>query len=394
MRKYILFIVFFCTSILYGFSQSNIFEEGYYISLNNDTIRGFIRLDNDYSLVNEAVFKIAVDSKEKIILTPNQTKKFVTKNHRIFERLELTKKHDGNTITYYLFGKVLVKGICSFYSISTSSFDEDKAFVIEKNCNNYILTQNNKVISNNMNDITVKDFKYVGILNMLLGECDSIKNILPRIQFNENSIISIVQKYNRIMSKTNNTSVCKSIETFIPINRTEIKHLLYGATTKFINIESYKLLKAYGFGYSLLYYNPDNSRFFSYSIGLQYTLLQYEITNKLKYASYSATLQKGIIDMPFAFNILILKKTNYSIMYNIGISTYYTSKIKYVEGSDYGVLSYKTSQLSFNNHQFGLALFSGLSFEIKNVYTQIIIKTPKFAEFKIGIYLVSKKSNK
>ena len=159
-------------------AQDGQFVKGFYVTQNFDTIRGYLNQTNDYELIKGVSFKKNENSTELELLKPKSIKKFVFDDGRCFESLQFIKTEQAKTDTTYLFGKIITKGICSLYDISPTRFEDDLTLAVEKNCKAYSLKHENKYFVNDygheVKTLIVEDYRYLGILKVLLGDCDSI----------------------------------------------------------------------------------------------------------------------------------------------------------------------------------------------------------------------------
>lgn len=360
-------------------AQDGNFVKGYYITLNFDTIRGYLNQTNDYELIKGVNFKKNENSSELELLKPKSIKKFVFDDGRSFESLQFSKTDQGKTDTTYLFGKIITKGICSLYDISTTRFEDDLTLAVEKNCKVYSLKHENKYFVNEygheVKTLIVEDYRYLGILKVLLGDCDSIKpSLTNNLKFDLNSIQYIIQKYNRIKNKNTLGEVCKPIETYTPESRKESKQMVYYNFNKILKNKYFTNNYNIGFGYSKLIYNPDKSRFFSVSCGVNFQLFDFNIDYKESYVEYKFSAQKIFIEIPIALNIHLYTKPNLKIYSIIGFIPYLSYLNKLRNGTDY-LEDYQTEIVSkFTpdvKSQLNVTISGGLACIYKKFYTHI-----------------------
>lgn len=389
MKKQILLLAISIFISVKSNAQSSLYEKAFYITLNDDTIHGYIRQDNDYSLINDAVFKNTLESKEQINLLPTSTKKFVIENGRTFERLELTHKKGETLITNYTFGKTLAKGICNFYNISKTRFDEDKAFAIEKDCRVYVLKQENHFYVDEEGHIDydkkVIDYHYLGILKALVSDCDSLKN-LGKVQLDETALLTVVQKYNKCKDIKSYTSVCKPIETFHITNRIQTKHLIYLDLLTLKKEKVVNLKQAIGCGYSYNTFNPDKIRLMSFSCGLQFLYMNYEFNVVYRYYSYNTLAQKAFISIPLTMNIHFYKRQNIMIYTSLGINPNYCRALKITNGYEYWGDQKITimSKFAVNSNAFDISGIGGIGIIYKHAFLHIYYETPSICHLSLG----------
>jgi len=389
-KLFILLILSFSSVALKA--QLNLYEKAFYITLDDDTIHGFIKPDNDYDLTRQAYFKSSTELKQEITLTPSNTKKFVFQNGKTFERLEIVSNKDNVKISNFIFGKTLVKGICSLYNISQSYNYEDIEFAIEKNCRVTRLYKQNYYFEYEPGNIDytkiVCDYRYLGILKAYLNDCDSIKTILDNsIMFNQNSLVYIVNKYNRLQKLSDIGSVCKPIETFNPPIKSDYsKKTLYYTQSLIKNNSRFKTNFSFALGFSVDYFNPDKIRFLSFTYGLQYYYLNYDINIKYKFRSYSVHVKKDFIIIPISLNIQLIKKHNF-IFYGFGgANLSYSNLINVSNDEFYDDENAPRLMTKFEPRSriFEISGMTGFGSIYKHLYCQIYFDSPLFYNFSLG----------
>jgi hypothetical protein len=303
------------------------------------------------------------------------------------------KKKGGDAITTYIFGKILIKGLCCVYNISESKFKEDQKFVIEKDCKTYILQQENHQLelSNGQLDDTrpIIDKRYIGILTVVLGDCDSVKQVLPKLDFSESSFIYIVQKYNRCKNIADYPSICKPIESFKNVSKIITKAIVYYTYVGVIPNKTCNIHTMYELGLCFNSSNPSKSRTFSLTYGLKFTYLKYQITIKYRNPNF-ILIDKEIVSLPVALNINILNTSTFQFFTTIGAIPRYTVRFRNLNentdraiNNDYPAISlFDTDPVQTTN----ISVFAGLGLMYKHVFIQTSFESSIFLKYSFGLY--------
>jgi len=365
---------------------------GFYINDRGDTIKGYIKYVSDYEVVKHAFFKKELHSKQTISLSPSWVKKIVFENGRLFEKLELQKEVNGINMSSYIFGKTLVKGLCSLYDISVSMNDIDIKFVVVKDCKNYVLVEENKFFEMSDGHIDedkiVPDRRYLNTLLVLLKECDTLKPLISNLKFSESSLINVIEKYNKCKGNDSSLYVCSVPLNYKNKSNFKIKNFLYVSPVIFFKNNTFSLIDNKSFGYSLSLYNPDVSYYFSFNVGLQYLYLKYNIHYIYQFLVKDVQVENRYFSLPISFNYNFITRKNLKVFTTLGgkisvpkNSLSYINAIK-VENSS--VLP-DINILSPNLYLLPLSGIFGFGFTYRHLFVQYNFQNRLMSQLSIGI---------
>lgn len=383
-RIFNLYLFLFLSSFTY--SQTNNERNSFYISTQGDTIYGAV-----YKVHNTFFYKKSKDTREKKKLNNDSIKGFKLVGGIGFDKKEITTTKNGKLETINVFAKTIITGPCSLYSIiRPSNEDEDLAFCVEKNCKSYILSQST---SSNIN-IPNSDTRYLTMLQYLLGDCDSVKKLIPDVLFEEISLAWIIRAYNNCIAIKNKTDnfMCKPDEKIdINLKPKEIPLEQFNKRSFFVTQASllsdksveddsttYKDFKALGFGFNYFSLKPKVCRIFSFSLGLRCMYFKYSINTNNYYGLLKMPIQKFVVDMPITINVHVIHKTNFTIYVSEGLEFSY-SKILKISNSD--IYYHKghfelTSKLSpENKNHYKVIYTTGIGCVYKTFFLQVSLIT-------------------
>ena len=197
----ILTIVISCVTLFFFtnklFSQSKVYEKGYMITLENDTIQGFIKEDKRDVLAYQFLFKKTIDGRAKTI-SPSEAIGFYFEPSFYFNRI-LIKTGRGKE--EYQFIRKLMDGYTNLYQIVNGI--ELEYVLIKENGEQLHIAQNDVVDGGSYK----VDTKYFGALKHFLKDCEEIMKI-KSIRYNEKSIANLVAQYNNCKAPN---SISKSL---------------------------------------------------------------------------------------------------------------------------------------------------------------------------------------
>ncbi len=153
------------------------YYEGYLIKNDGDTVRGFIRFENQIEAQNECVFKIN-SSDQSVIYEPSDLKGYGLNNGATY----FSKRITVNNITIRTFFlKQGLSGTISFYQYHLPKFS--RYFV-------------QKIGSENLLELKEERKLYIGILTFLMDDCDIDKANLNAVSFDPKEIKELINSYN------------------------------------------------------------------------------------------------------------------------------------------------------------------------------------------------------
>lgn len=176
-------VIFICGLYLFtfpAFSQTN-FLPGYYITLNHDTVRGYIdyRLENRNH--NECFFKDGM-SEEAVKLSPNQIDGFVVNDIDYYER-RTHKTRRGEEL--YGFFKVIIRGEVSLLLYRSEYYAVDKTGRMYDLSEKFVDSGGGKR----------KDYYRLGVIKALTRDCEELSNQLNKRYRTNDQLPDILQEY-------------------------------------------------------------------------------------------------------------------------------------------------------------------------------------------------------
>lgn len=369
--KPVLFLILFVLIAICSFAQKE--SNSYYVNLKGDTIYGAV-----FKVHNTFFYKTSKDVREKDKINLDSIKIIRLINGLEYEKKNLTFHRNGKSETNTFFAKTVITGSASLYSIiKPSDDDEDKAFVVEKNGKSYILSQNQASNGNILNT----DTRYLNMLQFLLGDCDSIKKLIPKVLFEEVSLAWIVRSYNNCKSNVNKSdslinksdSLISKSEVKVDIHKQKKRELkpipnyykrgiyaclpliVYNKSNQDSNI-TFIQKQAISFGFQYILYHPIKTHILSFSAGLRYSYFNYSINSEGYYGIVKMPTKKYLLDIPFSINFHIIQKTNFTFYLTTCLELVYAKTISTVK-----------NKLYYNNdHE---SLYSKFSAEKKTQFT-------------------------
>ncbi|NPD45636.1 outer membrane beta-barrel protein [Lentimicrobium sp. S6] len=201
-----LMLVLFVNTV---YSQSYTDVAAYYLNLEKDTIKGYIKIEDNYRLAQSFSFKNPESEKEYQIIKPTDCLGFFYDENRTFVSytdslnsdtlfMELLNEGPINLYAYYLMNKTvyyLLKQVDSrYYRLAK---EEDKIVVRDDRNPGDEYTFEQK-------EYLYEDKKYLGILNLVMQDCEKIKSKIPNTKWNKQSMIKLVDTYNNCIDPSTN----------------------------------------------------------------------------------------------------------------------------------------------------------------------------------------------
>ena len=194
--KKIAFAFCFLMSI-YAYSQSD-FRKGFIINNKGEKINGFINYKENASVYEYCEFKKTLDSE-----TVKYSAKLINEYGFVNYKKYISKEIIIDNIESKKFLEIIVNGKATLLKyIST--------FYIEKE--NLFKKLDNKLIEFKENFKTYRrpSNRYIGVLKLLLSDCNNIKITIEKIKYNEIDLTKLISKYNNC-SDSKNTIVKNEI---------------------------------------------------------------------------------------------------------------------------------------------------------------------------------------
>jgi hypothetical protein len=184
MKKSFVFSVLLSMSLICS-SQAD-FKEGFVLMHSGDTLNGLINYRGGSRSYNSCLFKQS-KKQEVISYTHNDIAGFGFPDDRLF----VSKKVDlstGNSLDVFI--EVLVRGEVSLYHYNGTFFIQKGESPL------YELTIVKKEILQDGQKVNILLKNYLGVLSMVLTDCEKASSIIPNITLSETSLTRLVEVYN------------------------------------------------------------------------------------------------------------------------------------------------------------------------------------------------------
>jgi hypothetical protein len=228
-------LLIFCTLFNFNLLSNDNFKKGYLITLNGDTIHGFLLAQNGINSYRNAIFKISLDGKEEEY-SPEEIEGYRFIDGKYFVSIKLNT--GPNKELKSVFMEYLIKGIISIYFYVDSQGDH---YYIEKEP--YGLRELSEPIKIN-NEGKISTSLYKGKLKSLMADCPEMDKDINSSQLNNSSLVSIAKKYHNYVCY-NDSCIIYEKQT-VPVSFSFL-------VTSGISYNNYRfgteLITDFGFGY-------------------------------------------------------------------------------------------------------------------------------------------------
>lgn len=192
MRILWVFTLLFICNYYHILAQERNIKAGKLINSNGDSLSVWINRTPDYKLATTLEYSEARDSSHFIKISPYQIKGFSIPD----ERSEFVSIKNGNTqttdSTNFLFGKQIYEGKINLYLCQNSQYESDYYYILEDAQQFYSLKQ----LSYQTDPTHIRTVKkFVGILKYVYQECKEANKYVDQLDFNDESIVSQIKKY-------------------------------------------------------------------------------------------------------------------------------------------------------------------------------------------------------
>lgn len=346
--------------LLSSHAQTKEFTAAYYIDLNGDTLYGFIRDLKENQLSHSFIFKKSITQTQVSEIDAKACKSFFVQPDRKFVSINDT------IFKTQVFAKELATGPLSLYCY----YDSDPLIFYFKKEGEAQFTRMQKMdqagVNNQGLDYMREDTKYIGLLNLLMQDCEGLSKKINQVSYNANSFVKLVDQYNSCInphieyaSKTRKTKFRfgPEIGTLVFLNQQ-----LY--STKY---DTYEPTAKPGLTVGAAADIQLAKRLFL-DFGLLYTQYQFNIEwNGVAnpYLHENVDFYFKYLDFPVTIKLKILTTKISPFVYGGGIYGLLLSH-KYVVESDHPQLA-GTYELNLDNSKFGYIIGAGVSYNDKAV---------------------------
>jgi len=223
--KFSLLIFLILTALLKGIAQTD-FREGYYITLENDTVFGLVDYRGEAKNSQVCIFK-KEELSVPVKFEPTEIKGYRFIDGKFYISNPINTGNEEKTV----FLEFLVNGITNLYFYRDLNnymyFIEDK--------NGKLLLLSNEVITSNVEgkgEVQRNSNKYIGVLRATFADCKEIQPQLDNVSLGHKSLINITKSYHNYVCDTEECIVYeKKVPSakirFAPVLKTGVANLRF-----------------------------------------------------------------------------------------------------------------------------------------------------------------------
>ena len=207
----VLLILFYCNTNLNA-NSNNDFKEGYIISLNGDTTKGFLLVQISRNASEQCVFKPNANS-ANTIYKPGEIAGYRYLNGKYYISKEI---NIDSTTKKVVFLEFLIKGIASIYYY----MDNEEHYYIEKYPNSLVeLTEKERTFfdegtsGREGSHTYIMPSKYKGKLMFALQDCPSINKEIQNTRLTHKSLIKLTKDYHEKVCNSESCIIYEKINT-------------------------------------------------------------------------------------------------------------------------------------------------------------------------------------
>ncbi|MFL1011948.1 hypothetical protein [Flavisericum labens] len=275
MLKNFIILSFFLFTCLMNAQLKELYEKGFVVKTNNDTLRGYIKTDDLKGFSCNVSFKTNLEDDESNIFNTSDLKSFRTKTGKIFDLLKVKINNKKEEIS--VFANLILEGETALYK---SIYKSSTFYIVSKSKENFALQKDELKTG----DSKITRYNYYGILNLVTE--NMLRENNTDVSFSERDFIEVITKFNTLkgFESRDIRYIEKTIRHFI---------IMAGAGTG-------KNEQEYFFQAIYRIFNPKISRSTSINIGLNYFNYQYSALN--------LEIDQSLISVPIQFQQNLLNK--------------------------------------------------------------------------------------
>lgn len=239
-------------------------SSGFIVTLEKDTIKGFLMDGTDGELSSKITFKMTKQGSDKIEYQPSDLLGFGFDNGRIFRRFSITKTPTkGDSI--FVFAKKILEGKISLYSYSKLKGDHPDIFLVNNYSSRTVhLSEPEKVSMTDESGMlrSAASLKHLGLISIAKG--DSVVNSAnaKKFKYNLKAIRNDILKYDETFKNFPVSKYQPQIDYFynlsagIPFNSPSPTDVAFGVAfyrNKYFPEKSRKLSFISGISYKYFY---------------------------------------------------------------------------------------------------------------------------------------------
>ncbi|MDR0874462.1 MAG: hypothetical protein LBN27_13530 [Prevotellaceae bacterium] len=223
MKRYYILTVLLL-QVLFAFAQSN-YKEGYVITNNNDTLRGWIDYRTDKMNAQICNFKRNIEDKEPTAYKPGDIIGFRFSQEGKFyvtRSIEIEKRQPQTVFLEYL-----VQGLMNLYFYTD---ENDLSYYIFEDRDTGKMTYTTKkpdeITTTENGQYNKPDNRYRSILAYTFKDYESIKKEAQKLDFKHSSMIDLAKDYHKLVCTTDEE--CIEFETKEDKKKTKVRFLVSG----------------------------------------------------------------------------------------------------------------------------------------------------------------------
>jgi len=204
------FIALIFLALLSSFTSSaqDVYQRGYVIKNNGDTLKGWIFENTDKNLFNAIQFKNSFDDKIPITYTVDDISEFKFDYGRFFIRFDISEAYAaGESDTGIVFLKQVVSGPMEMY-VEKVHNQPEHIFLHNDSLSLINLPIPMTLKSSSSNDL-IRTNRHIGILKLVLTDCND-ESLLKKVNYRSASISKIIKKYNDCAFPSLNSEIYKN----------------------------------------------------------------------------------------------------------------------------------------------------------------------------------------
>jgi hypothetical protein len=353
--KLILFLTTLFILPEFAFSQTD-FRKGFAITNTKDTLTGLIDFKSGFRSYKFCDLKVPGD-REVTRYTPGELSGFGFISDKHFESREITGK---DQLVKKVFLEVLVKGYASLYRY------EDQFFIAKDSLFLHPLVDEVKERMVNGTLVLTHSNRHIATMNMLMSDCAVLQNKIQQLKLNENSLTTLVEKYNTC--KGGITKTYKADQPWIKVmpgivGGLNISKLKFQTGLRHLD-GSFNAFRSSIAGISLEVLSPRLSGRLSVQVAALYLKSNYNLFTSTADADNPSVARRDYVainltqlKIPFGFKYSFPERkiTPYfglgpSFTYHLRTRSYWSEELEaYNE-----ILTTNTEALSIRNHQIGI----------------------------------------
>jgi hypothetical protein len=202
----VLLILFYCNANLKANSNNN-FTEGYIISLNGDTTKGFLLSQESRNASAKCIFRPTADSESKIY-KPGEISGYRYLNGKYYISKEI---NIDSTTKKVVFLEFLIKGMANVYYY----MDNEEHYYIEKFPNGLLELTEKQVTYFKDGHSYISSPKYKGKLMYELQDCPGISNEIQNTRLTHKSLIKLTKDYHEKVCNSGSCIIYEKVNTSV-----------------------------------------------------------------------------------------------------------------------------------------------------------------------------------